>query len=103
MEYLVSFIRAKLNKLDDINKEWNAVQLDAGKQTGSSSADVPDGLGAPDAKEKSLLELMNNLKFPVPNLPNLLEAFVNSFRTPIEGYYKVRKEHMVIKSYHLWL
>ena len=69
------------------------MQLGVEKQMGTSSANIPDGshfcLGTPDGKEKSLLELMNDIRFPVPNLPNLLEAFVNKFHSPAEGYHEV--------------
>jgi hypothetical protein len=105
LEYLVSFIRAKLDKLDKTNEEWNAEQLDTRKQISTSSTDIPNNshihLGAPDDKERSLLDLMNDLKYPVHNLPKLLETFINKFRTAEEGYFRVKKEHMVIQLYPL--
>jgi hypothetical protein len=92
-------MRGRLNKLDEQNR---GEQPEIGGEISTLSTGIPDDshfhLGSPD-KEKSLLDLMNDLKFPVPNLPNLLEAFVNKFRAPEEGYFKVRKEYKVVEFY----
>ncbi|KAF9784401.1 hypothetical protein BJ322DRAFT_1194914 [Thelephora terrestris] len=106
LEYLVCFIRTKLNKFDQMKKEQEAEGLDVRDQTGalSTSTTAPEGishiyLGAPKKDETPLSELTNPAGFSVPNLLNLLETFVNQSRTQEEGYYRVRKEHMV-KEFH---
>jgi hypothetical protein len=98
-EYLVSFMRTKLNNVDRKATEQLAEKLNMGGQ-----ADVPPTaptipvhfhLGSPEKKEKPLLDLTAATKFSVPGLLRMLEAFSNGFRTSEEGYHKVRNTHMV--------
>lgn len=104
LEYLVSFMRMKLNKLDRTKKEQDLKKPGVGEQTGASSITttawggslVHFHLGAPENKEKPLLDLTCVTRFSVPDLARMLETFINKTRTIEEGYYKVQKEHMVI-------
>ena len=104
LEYLASFIRTKINKLDQMKREQDAEGLDVRDQMGamSTATTVPGvkshiHLGAPEKDETPLSELTDPAGFSVPGFPKLLEAYVNRFRTREEGYYRVQKEHMVIK------
>ena len=92
----------KLDKFDSRIEEQDTEGLGDQEQTGGSSGTaMSDGLsvcfylGSPEKKEKPLLDLTGITQFSVPNLPRMLEEFLNKFRTQEEGYYKVRKEHMV--------
>lgn len=87
-------MREKLNKLDKVNEGWGTEELDVGEQIGTPSA--ASYLGAPETDEKPLSSLVNTTRFTVPGLLQMLEAFVNKFRTVKEGYYKVKREHMVV-------
>lgn len=104
LEYLVSFMRAKLDKLDRMKKEQDTEGLDVRDQMDAlpTTTTAPEGishiyLGAPEKDETPLSKLTDPAGFSIPNLPNLLETFVNHFRTEEEGYYRVRKEQVVIK------
>ena len=108
LEYLVSFIRMKLDKFDCRIKEQDTEEPGVQKQTcGSSSAAMSKGppacfsLGSPEKEEKLLLKLTGITKFSVPNLQRMLEEFVNKFRTEEEGFYRVRKKHTVSTSTYL--
>ena len=96
LEYVVLFMREKLDKLDKVNEEWGTEELDVGEQIGTPS--TASHLGAPEKDKKPLSSLVNTTRFTVPGLPQMLEAFVNRFRTAKEGYYKVKREHMVVYS-----
>ena len=93
----------KLDRFDSMIKERDEEESGIEEQTGGSTIEVVTAggssvhpyLGAPDKKEKSLSELTGATKFSVPNLPRMLEAFLNKYRTQEEGYYKVQKEHTV--------
>lgn len=108
LEYVLSFLRMKLDKFDSMAKERDARELDIGEQADGPSIEVVTSggsavhpyLGAPDKEEKvkPLSKLIGITKFSVPNLHRMLEAFLNKFRTREEGYYKVQKEHMVSMS-----
>ena len=97
-------MRMKLDKFDSMVKEKHIEEPDVEEQTGGSLvAMLPEGssvniyLGAPE-KEGPLSDLKGAIKFSVPNLPRMLEGFLNRFRTQQEGYYKVQKEHAVSTS-----
>ena len=103
LEYLVSFIRTKLDKLDSITKEQDTGEPTIEEQIGGSSIEVVTSggssvlpyLGAPEKDEKPLLDLTGITKFLVPNFPHILEGFLNKLHTQEEGYYRVQKEHKV--------
>lgn len=104
LEYLVSFIRAKINKLDYIKKEQEAEGLDVRDQMAalSTATTAPEGtshvyLGAPEKNDAPLSELTKPAGLSVSSLVKLVETYINSFRTREEGHYRVQKEHMVIK------
>lgn len=88
-------MRMKLDKHDRINKEQETEQKEAGISL-LATASARFHLGAPEEHKKSLSALMKTTRFPVPNFMNILESFINRFRTAAEGYYKVQKELMVI-------
>ena len=101
LEYLVSFMRMKLDKFDSALKEKCIEEPDTVEQTGGLSvAMLPEEssinfyLGAPE-REGPLSELKGATKFSVPNFPQMLEVFLNKFRTQQEGYYRVRRDHGV--------
>ena len=98
----------KLNRLDQRTKEQDLKEPGIGEQTGASSITTTWGgsldhfhLGAPENKEKPLLDLTCVTRFSVPDLAHMLETFINKSRTAEEGYYKVQKEHTVIISFPL--
>ena len=100
LEYLVIFIRAKINKLDRVRSEQNADP--EAKKANLLSTTAKEGLscfylGASEPEPQSLSKFAESGGFLVPGVPNLLEAFVNRFRTVEEGYYKVQGEDMVIR------
>ena len=86
-------MRAKIDKLDQMNEELDTEELDVEEERGTPLTAFH--LGAPEKDQKPLSNLMNTTRFSVPNLLQMLEAFVNRFRTVEEGYYKVQWEHMV--------
>ena len=103
LEYLVTFMRAKLDKLDRIIEEPDAEGPDMEEQTGPSltTMTMSEGLlvhfhlGAPEKEEKPISELTGATKFLVLGLPRMLEVFLNKSRTKDESYYKVRSGHIV--------
>ena len=105
LEYLVSFIRMKINRLDQVTEERKTEELDGEELDGEEQMDAPPVvttasggplihtyLGAPEKDDKPLLELT---KFSIPNFLHILGEFINKFRTREEGYYRVQKDHMV--------
>ncbi|KAF9780021.1 hypothetical protein BJ322DRAFT_1165130 [Thelephora terrestris] len=107
LEYLVCFIRAKLDKLDQMKKERDAEELDVRDQTDvlATATTAPKEtthvyLGAPAKDETPLSELTNPAGFSVPNLPKLLETFVNCFRTQEEGYYRKVLTYNQVQEFH---
>jgi len=103
LDYVLSFLRMKLDRFDSMAEEQDARESDVEEQTGGSSIEVVTSggssvhpyLGAPDKEEKALSKLTGITKYSVPNLHRMLETFLNKFRTQEQGYYKVQKEHMV--------
>jgi len=92
----------KLDRFDCRTEEQDTEEPEAQEQTGYSSvaamskgAPVCFYLGSPEKEEKILSNLTGITKFSVPNLPRMLETFLNKFRTQEEGYYRVRKENTV--------
>jgi hypothetical protein len=107
LEYLVTYMRAKLDKLDRMNVEQDLEESDVGGQIDASlttttvSEGSSDGLsahfhlGSPEKDEKALLDLTGATKVLVPNLLRMLGAFINKSRTRDEGYYQVQSGHIV--------
>ena len=91
---------AKLDKFNHMNEEQNAEDSDVEEQTGIPSTAFH--LGAPEKGEKPLSDLMNTTRFSVPHLLQMLETYINRFRTAGEGYYRVQRGHMVIVFDLLW-
>lgn len=100
MEYLVSFIRTKIDKVDESKKrvaeEEDEEEMDIPSTTTTSSGPLAHSyLRAPEKEEKPLSELLKTATFLIPNLANMLGVFVNNLRTREESYYRVQKEHIV--------
>lgn len=91
--------------MDCKTKERDTEEPDVGEQMGASESSAatttsrgPSNhfhLGAPEKKDKSLLELTGTTILSIPNLLQILGVFINKFRTGEEGYYRVRKDDMV--------
>jgi hypothetical protein len=103
LEYLVTFMRAKLDKLDCIIEEPDAEGPDIEEQTGPSLTTITMSggllvhfhLGSPEKEEKPISDLTGATKFSVLGIPRMLERFLNKSRTRDESYYKVQSGHMV--------
>ena len=101
LEYLVSFIRMKVDKMDESKKtvaeeEDDEEEMDTSlTKTTSSGPLIHSYLRAPEKTEKSLAELMKSSRLSIPNLPSILGVFINDLRAREEGHYRVQKEHMV--------
>lgn len=101
LEYIISFIRGKLDKLDEFNKKQNEAGLPSSGVV-ALEASPCFYLGSSEGDDKQLSKLPETAGVQVPSLPNLLEAYVNKFRTREERYYRVRKDHLVADSSPAW-
>lgn len=94
LEYVISFIDAKVKRVDDAKKKHQGIGALPTVVTSKESSHFH--LGSPAKVEEELSKLTNSAGSPIFNLPNLLETYINKFRTEEEGYYRVQKEHMVL-------
>ena len=100
LEYLVSFICMKTDRVDSMAKGRKAEELDEEEQTDTLSTVTTASrgpsahtyLGAPEKDNKPLSELTRS---SIPNPLHILGVFTNKSHTGEEGYYKVQKDNMV--------
>lgn len=96
-------MRMKLDRFDRMAERQDAEGPEGEDEIGvpltttttSEGSSICFLLGAPEKQEKPLSDLTGATKFSISNLSRMLEDFLNRLRIHGDGYYKVRKEHMV--------